>query len=371
MTLQSHAQALYVIDPMSPASQLPAHDEHAVSAIPPHHEHEGQEQLMSFSPIEVVDPDNEDDNIVVEELPGAPEGTKDPEIEVHDEPLMVEDQEAAKDDKKDGKGAKNEKWDWSKHGPHGFVAWVRERLGAVPKHSGYDSAGLERAMAYMDRLDNEISKAMRMDLDGELDANKIEKVRSELDEGLSRLQARLDKVKDAKKSSKKKKKTAQDLSTEISTVMNRWTDEDINAYVEDISVPGETWDIQKAVVQIANGGIEPGYELGMIKEAQKIMGVSGVMITVPLLISRIARVCVNGTVSGGHDIEDLYQRQVKKYSLDFREQAEVRQLLWDMGYAMREDRGFFPDDDLQVSDSDNMDWAANYADGRAYIGRDR
>lgn len=366
MTLQSNAQELFAIDPSTPASQLAAYDEHAVSAIPLHHEHEGEEQLMSFSPIEVTDPI--DVEIVVEELPGAPEGTKDPEIEVHDEQLHVED----KEEPKDSKGVKNEKWDWSKHGAHGFVAWVQERLSSVPKHSGYDSAGLERAMAYMDRLDNEISKAMRMDLDGELDANKIEKVRSELDEGLSRLQARLDKVKDAKKSSKKRKKTAQDFGNEINNVINRWTDEDINSYVDDTSVSGETWNIEKALVQIANGGEEPGFEGSLfIKEAQKIMGVSGVMITVPLLISRIARVCVNGTVSAGHDIEDIYQRQVKKYSLNEREQAEVRQLLADMGYAMREDRGFFPDDDLEVSDSDNMDWAANYADGRAYFGHDR
>jgi hypothetical protein len=165
----------------------------------------------------------------------------------------------------------------------------------------------------MERIDNEISKAMRMDLDGELDGNKVESVRSQLDDGIARLQARLDKVKDTKKSNKRKKKSE---------------------YIMD--------------------------EDGFIKEAQKITGVQGVYVTVPLLISRIARVCVNGTVSAGHDIEDLYHRQVKKYSLNEREQAEVQQLLFDMGYPLRQDRGFMPDDDLEVSDSDNMDWAANY-----------
>jgi hypothetical protein len=169
-------------------------------------------------------------------------------------------------------------------------------------------------MAYMEKLDSEISKAMRMDLDEELDANQVEKVRSQLDEGLSRLQGRLDKVKDSKKSSKKRKKTA------------------------DYEMDDE----------------------GFIKEAQKIIGVSGVYITVPLLISRIARVCINGTVSAGHDIEDLYNRQVKKWNLTEREQAETMQLLFDMGYPLRQDRGFMPDDDIEVSDSDNMDWAANY-----------
>lgn len=317
---------------------------------------------MSFSPIEVTEP--VDIEIVVEDLPGAPSGTKDPELEVHDEPLHVEDQEAAKDDKK-GKGdVKESKWDWSKHGPHGFVAWVKERLDAVPKHSGYDSAGLERAMAYMEKLDTEISKAMRMDLDSELDANQVEKIRSQLDEGLSRLQGRLEKVKDSKKSSKKRKKTAQEAGDTLQQIMQHFTQEDVRAWIDDTAVPGEMWNSDKVLRQLANDGEEPGFETELVKQAQKITGVQGVFITVPLLISRIARVCVNGTVSAGHDIEYLYNKQVEKYKLNDREQAEVRQLLWDMGYAMREDRMFFPDDDLEISDSDNGDWMANYVDGR-------
>lgn len=357
MTLRSTAQQLYVIDPISPASQLPAHDEHSVSAIPPHHPHEGTEQLMSMAPILVDEPGEVE--IVVEELPGAPPGTKHPEIEVHDETLEVKDD--GEDKKEDPKETKNAKWDWSKHGPHGFVAWVKERLEGVPKHSGYDSAGLERAMAYMEKLDSEISKAMRMDLDSELDANQVEKIRSQLDDGLSRLRERLDKVKDSKKSSKKRKKTAADLQPQINIVLERFADEDLQAWVEDTGVPGEDWTAEKVIVQLANDGCEPGYEeMGLSKTAQKITGVQGVYVTVPLLISRVARVCINGTVSAGHDIEDLYKRQVARYKLDEREQAEVQQLLFDMGYPLRQDRGFMPDDDLEVYDTDNMDWAANY-----------
>jgi hypothetical protein len=301
MTLQSNAQELFVIDPVSPASQLPAADEHSLSEEHHHHEHGGGGVLEVSEPIEI--------ELVVEELPGAPKGTKDPEpvMEVVEQPLHVEE-----DANEAKKGKKNEKWDWEAHGPTGFVAWIKSRLDDVPTHSGYDSAGLERAMAYLDRLDNEISRAMRMDLDGELDANKIEEVRAKLDDGQSRLQARLDKVKKAKKSSRKKK-----ADYEI--------DDD-----------------------------------GFIKEAQKITGVAGIYITTPLLISGLARVCVNGTVSAGHDIEDLYGRQVKRWKLSDREQFELRQLLFDMGYPIRTDRGFMPDDDLEISDSDNMDWAANY-----------
>lgn len=365
MTLRSTAQELFVVDTnsmVSPASQLPAHDEHSVSAIPPHHHHEGKEQLISLSPIEVTEP--VEIEIVVDELPGAPPGTKDPEIEVADDQLQVEEGEDANDAKKGkgGKDGKDGKWNLLKDGPKGFVACIKERLDAVPKHSGYDSAGLERAVSYMEKLDTEISKVMRTDLDSELDANQVEKIRAQLDDGLSRLYARLEKVKESKKSSRKgKKKTAADLAPQIREVLTRWADEDIQAYVDENSVPGEEWDAAKAIHQIANGGEEPGFEgLVIVKEAQKITGVKGVYVTVPLLISRVARVCINGTVSAGHDIEWLYDQQVKRYKLNDREQAEVRQLLWDMGYPMREDRGFFPSDDLEVYDSDNNDWAANY-----------
>ena len=311
MTLQSTAQELFVIDPISPSSQLPA-DVHSAE-IHHHHYHnmssdESLPQLDGhMESLEVAEP--ADIEIVVEELPGAPTGTPDPEplIEINDEPLRVE--EDANDAKK-GKG-KNDKWDWEAHGPHGFVNWIKARLDDVPKHSGYDSAGLERAMSYLDRLDNEISKAMRMDLDGELDADKIEEVRSKLDDGLARLQARLDKVKKNKKSRKKR-----------------------SEYVVD--------------------------EEGFVKEAQKITGVQGVYVMVPLLISSIARTCVNGMVSAGHDVEDMYSRQVEKWKLNDREQLELRQLLFDMGMPMRIDMGYKPDEQLEVSDSDNFNWAANY-----------
>lgn len=303
MTLQADAQELFVIDPISPASQLPA-DVHSILEVvnPPEH-------VSAAHSLEVGEP--VDIEIVVEELPGAPKGTKDPEvIEVADEPIRAEEKEDANDAKKSKKA---DKWDWEAHGPHGFVAWIKSRLDACPKHSGQDSAGLERAIAYLDRLDNEISRAMRIDLDGELDANKIEKVRAELDDGVARLQARLSKVKDAKKARRKKAET------------EYFVDDD-----------------------------------GFIKEAQKITGVRGVIVTVPIHISSIARICVNGMVSAGHDVEWIYKKMVDRYELNKIDQLSLRQCLFDMGLAMNVDMGLDPNEDANISSSDNFNWAANF-----------
>jgi hypothetical protein len=301
MSLKSTAQELFVVEPQmggspSPLSLIPL--EVSDSPIGNHDSHE---------PLEVSEPGEVE--IVIEELPGAPHGTHDPEpLEVSEDDKDNDKLEVA-DEGDSKKSKKPEKWDWESKGPTGFVAWIKSRIEDVPKHSGYDSAGLERAVAYMERLDNEISKAMRLDLDGALDANKIEGVRSQIDEGLSRLHDRLDKVKKHSKSRRKKKA-----------------------------------DVDSAIV----------------KEAQKITGVQGIYVTVPLLISRVARVCINGMVSAGHDIEDIYGKQVKKYKLNEREQAETMQLLADMGYPLRQDRGYLADEDVDVASSDNMDWAANY-----------
>jgi hypothetical protein len=324
--LQSTAQELIVIDPASMGHPMGGGDMSLVPLevsddSPSEHDHGHNHSEMG--PLEVHDDKPKEIEIVME-LPGAPPGTKDPEpepIEVH-EHSMGDDK--AKADENLAKPKKNEKWDWEAHGPHGFIAWVKSRCDDVPKHSGYDSAGLERAVAYLERLDAEISKAMRLDLDGELDANQIEKVRAIIDNGIERLNDRLDKVKDSKKKGKKKKSTS-DFDTD---------------------------------------GL-------IVKEAQKITGVQGIYIMAPLLASRIARVCINGMVSGGHDIEDLYDRQVKFYKLNVREQAEVMQLLADMGYNVRQDRGFMPDQDLDVADSGNMDWAANYNSSSEIWGKDR
>jgi len=259
--------------------------------------------------MEVIEPGEIE--IVVDELPGAPHGSKDPEpeMEVSEDvgPKVDEDANDAKKSKKDPK------WDWETHGPKGFIVWVKDRLDGVPKHSGQDTAGLERAIAYLDRLDGEISRAMRMDLDGELDADQIEKVRSMIDDGISRLNDRLDKVKKVKKIKRSKKK---------------------NANVENNDM--------------------------LVKEAQKIMGVSGgVVIVADLLTSRIAKVIVNGCVSAGHDINDLMQHQVKEYGLNKREQACVRELLESMGFPLREDRYYDPSEDHDIADGEG-DWVSNF-----------
>lgn len=318
MSLKKSEAQLMVVDPSSQGTPMSVVPLEVAEHDSDYGTHPDQELPATLPMIEVSEPPEEhmevsepgEIEIVIEDIPGAPHDSKDPEpeIEVHDEagPKVEDDANDAKKSKKDPK------WDWEAHGPKGFIVWVKDRLDNVPKHSGQDTAGLERAMSYLDKLDGEISRAMRMDLDGLLDANQIEKVRAMIDDGVSRLNDRLDKVKKVKKT-KRSKKSAEVESRE-----------------------------------------------GLVKEAQKIMGVSGgVVIVSDLLTARIAKIIVNGCISAGHDVNDLYQHEVKEWSLTKREQACVRELLESMGFPVREDRYYDPSEDHDVADGEG-DWMSNW-----------
>lgn len=198
-------------------------------------------------------------------------------------------------------------WKWT---VPSFLSWLQNKMTNVPKHSGRDTAGLERAVAYLEAIDREISKAVRMDLNNEIAIDAVEKARDELHKGIERLQERLDKVKSSKYPGKKKKK-ADDESDSL------------------------------------------------VKEA-KATHVGGIVVTVPLLISSLARSCINGMVSAGHDIEDIFRKVSKEYDLSKREQLELIQLLSDMNYTVRRDLGMPLDQPIDTTSTDNVNWAANY-----------
>jgi len=235
--------------------------------------------------IEVQDPNNVEVTISVEvpefdsPIPGVNSETANEILMVSDPDNNEEDQEEDKQDARESKDSKKEspKWNWKERGAAGFVSWVKERFEDVPKHSGKDSTGIERAIAYLNKLDSEISRAMKMDIEGELDSSKVETIRANIENGIKRLNAALNKI-NAEKNPKKKKKADYEDSDEI------------------------------------------------IKEA-KTVGMSGNYVNVPLLISALARMCINGTVSAGHSMEDNIKKVGDKFKLSQREKFELAFLL--------------------------------------------
>jgi hypothetical protein len=198
--------------------------------------------------------------------------------------------------------------DWRSRGLSNFLPWVKEMFANVPKHSGHDIVGLEKVIAYLSHILKQISVAVRSDYKNEIDNNKAEKARAEIEDAVGRCEERLDKI--LKNKSKKKK--------------------------------GEAY-------------------VGMVKEAQKAPGISGIVVNVPLFISSLARLCINGALTGGHDIEDIFEQLNKKYKLTDREKVELIQILNDMNYPMSlRDRGWDLDETGKLSDETNLEFSAQY-----------
>lgn len=201
--------------------------------------------------------------------------------------------------------------DFRSYKPAEYPTWVHYMFQNLPRHSGRETTGIERCISYLKRLDSDISKAIASDYKGEADIGVMEEARREIYAAIERLEDALENIKNT---SYKKKKAA-------------------------------------AIVVS---------ETDLVKEGQKATAVGGIIVTVPIFISRLARICINGSVSAGHDIEDLYGRLVKKYALDNQQQAELMQLLFDMGYPLRRDRGYNVDELIDETSSDNFDWSAQY-----------
>jgi len=266
---------------------------------------------QAHSNIEVSEP--HEFEIVVQDLPGVDQlnPEKEKELEVVDDDVSMNASDSDENSKK-SKSKEKDKFDLKSilhKGQNAVLSAASELLNNVPKHSGYDESGLERAIKYMEKFDDAISDVMCADLDGVLDANKVEEIRSKVDDGIARLHARYDKI--SKKRSRKKK------SEEM---------------------------------------------LGMVKEAQstKAVAIQGIVITVPILILRAAQTIANGVVTAGKDIEDLFERQCKEYAFDKREKMELISLLENMGHYIRRDLGVPLDQEIDQTSPENYTWVPNY-----------
>ncbi len=239
---------------------------------------------------------SEDIVFLLPDIPGAPDAEGIPEDEVEEEQIEVEE---------------GDDWNWqAKGGVGGFISWLQDRFQNIPKHTGYDTTGLEKAISYFEALDKEISKAMRTDYKNEIDHAQAERAREQIENGLERLIERLERVraKKYKRHAKKKAKAWYQDSQEI------------------------------------------------VKEAGTTK-INGISIVVPLFISRIARILINGHVSAGHDMADMFKKLDKEFGLNKREKAEVLELVENMGFPINEDRGILESGDKT---EDGFDKGPNY-----------
>jgi hypothetical protein len=257
----------------------------------------------------------------------------------HSKPLVVEEEKLPGSDlvvtEEPEQAAKDT--DWANDGDHSkFTQYLKDKLSKIPQHSGQSIPGCERAISYCKDLSNQLMKAVRSDLHGKLDEVEMDKHYKQLDDMISRLKAQIDKLR-------------ANTSTVHAAVESQLIVEGkCDTCVGDVP----TWhDVENDRVVCLKCDAEVGSE-GL----HKVANTPKLNTIVTAFERAIVGSLVNGAVSGGKNIELLWDKLDAKYKFSDREKLSLAQILSDYGFCQILDR-------VKIGDGDsdnNGELARNY-----------
>ncbi len=208
-----------------------------------------------------------------------------------------------------------------------FVEYVGGQYPAnIPQHDGRSMLGCEKAITFLDKLNTQISGAIREDSDNLLDIQALEDVRVNIMKDILVLKDHLGKL---------KKKFKEEHSKEAS--------------LDSLGIPKWT----------STAGREVDYD-ELTKEASTP---NNIVIAVSPFERAISGIMINAHISGGHSIEDVYDFLSNKYSIDDREELAIMQLCMDSGFHIFKDRGTYSPNNADSEKSDGkagVDFLRNY-----------
>lgn len=200
-----------------------------------------------------------------------------------------------------------------------FIDYLRDSFASIPQHSGNSISGCERALTYLNKLNREISEAVRKDDKNALDEvlDEVEEFRVKILKGMVALKNRIGEL---------KKKFKEEGSQKIAN---------------------ETADLIKESLES---------EEGITKEAK-----SGKLQVVITPFERaVTGILINSVVSAGHPFEEVYDYLKKKFSLTEREELAILQIVMDMGFPVFKDRGTIGGKGDGEQEGHHVDFIKNY-----------
>ena len=223
---------------------------------------------------------------------------------------------------------------WADDGDHEkFIEHIQTKITKIPQHSGNTIPGCERALSYLKAIESEISKAMRSDLDGKVDEQKVDDIRKDIANMCSRLDNRINQL----------KKKASVVQAQV--------------YFDGTCAKcGSTAPVWHDVVENKDVCVNCEEESG---ELSKKASTPVLKVFMTPFERAIVGIIINATVSGGKNMEETYNKMKNKYSLTPREELAVQQLIFDHGYPYFKDRGLLNEDSDPAS-GNGVEWQTNY-----------
>lgn len=222
-------------------------------------------------------------------------------------PLDVGQPEVKKEESEDWRTSKN---------PKHFVVFLINEIGRLPKPS--DARGsksmLEKALGMYNSLDGHCSRALRSDYDDEIDVKKVDEIRNLIGRYRDEVQDALDGI---------------EMMTKQKRNMRRRRAED----------EGEGELVKEATT--------PPFK--------------GIQVQMSAFERAVVGAIINGAVSGGRNIEELYKEAKTKYKFSDREELAILQIMADFGYPIFKDRLTIGSKDEDPTREDNLgEWQSQY-----------
>lgn len=215
-----------------------------------------------------------------------------------------------------------------------FIDYLKDKLTKIPRHSGNTIPGCERAAAYIKDLDNQASRAMRADYEGKIDEQELDKIRKDMKKMQDRLENHIER-----------------LSKNASTQSVRFISE---GHCEKCDSTAPVWydPMNDRSICVA---CESEINDGLKKTATTPV----VNVYMTPFERAVVGTIINAKVSGGRNIEEVYEKLKNKYNFTPREELAFQQLIADYGYPVYKDRGLLNEPSDPAS-GNNVEWQTNY-----------
>jgi len=261
-----------------------------------------EEKMHSEDSLLIEEEMHSEDSLVIEEeskVPGS------------DTIIEVEEVQEAKDT------------DWANDKDHSkFVSHLKNKLTKIPKHSGNTLPGCERAIFYLKDLQNELSKAMRSDLEGKIEEKEADDLYKDINKKIELLENQINKLRTntitqnrAFASIPQFKLVSEEKCNKCNSIAPSWHD------VEN----------DRIVCLNCESSISTG-------ELNKVAATPYLQVHINAFERAIVGTLINASVSNGKNIEDVYHKLNDKYKFTDREKLSLQQILSDYGFPILMDR---------------------------------
>ena len=215
-----------------------------------------------------------------------------------------------------------------------FIDYLKDALTKIPRHSGKTVPGCERACAYVKDLDNQASKAMRADYSGSIDEEELDKTRQEMQKMVDKLENHIERLQKSA-GMHQVRFISEGICKKCESNAPVWYDANNEASVCMSCDTSDSDSIQKTA------GL-PVLKVFMTPFERAVVGT-----------------IINAKVSGGRNIEEVYEKLKNKYNFTPREELSFQQLIADHGYPVYKDRGLLNEPSDPAS-GNNVEWQTNY-----------